>query len=58
MDRSCVNTEKEYTSYVWDKAAQLAGKDKPVKEHDHTCDTDRYVLYTESLNGLSGVYRT
>ena len=57
MDRSCVNTEKEYTYYVWDKAAQLAGKDKPVKEHDHTCDTDRYVLYTESLNGLSGVYR-
>lgn len=56
MDLSCVNTEKEYSSYVWDKAAQLAGRDKPVKEHDHTCDTDRYVLYTESLNGLSGVY--
>ena len=30
--------------------------DKPVKEHDHTCDTDRYVLYTESLTGLTGVY--
>lgn len=56
MDKSCVNTEKEYASYVWDHAAQVVGKDKPVKEHDHTCDTDRYVLYTESLNGMSGVY--
>lgn len=56
MDVSCINTEKEYTSYVWDKNAQLVGRDKPVKEHDHTCDTDRYVLYTDSLSGMSGVY--
>lgn len=56
IDKSCVNTEKEYVSYVWDSTAQRAGRDKPVKEHDHTCDTDRYVLYTESLNGLTGVY--
>lgn len=57
MDKSCKNTEKEYASYVWDRTAQLTGKDKPVKEHDHTCDTDRYVIYTESLNGMSGVYK-
>lgn len=57
IDKSCVNTEKEYASYVWDQAAQLQGKDRPVKSHDHTCDTDRYVLYTESLSGASGVYR-
>ena len=56
MDKSCVNTEKEYASYVWDENAQRQGVDKPVKEHDHTCDTDRYVLYTDSLGGLSGVY--
>lgn len=56
MDKSCVNTEKEYASYVWDATAQRTGRDKPVKEHDHTCDTDRYVLYTDSLGGLSGVY--
>ena len=56
MDRSCVNTEKEYASYVWDPNAQRQGIDKPLKEHDHTCDTDRYVLYTESLGGMSGVY--
>lgn len=56
MDKSCVNTEREYDSYVWDPVAQLQGKDKPVKAHDHTCDTDRYVLYTDSKNGMSGVY--
>ena len=56
MDRSCVNTEKEYASYCWDPTAQRLGQDKVLKEHDHTCDTDRYVLYTSSLGGLSGVY--
>lgn len=56
MDRSCENTEKEYASYCWDPTAQRLGQDKVLKEHDHTCDTDRYVLYTESLGGLSGVY--
>ena len=57
MDRSCKNTEQEYASYVWDEVAQRQGKDTPLKEHDHACDTDRYVLYTDNLNGMSGVYR-
>lgn len=56
MDLSCKETEKEYASYVWDPTAQRLGKDKPVKEHDHTCDCDRYALYTDTLNALSGVY--
>lgn len=56
MDISCKNTNEEYQSYVWDERAQLMGKDKPLKTHDHTCDCDRYALYTESLTGLSGVY--
>ena len=56
IDKSCTNTEQEYMSYVWDRDAQLMGKDKPLKVHDHTCDTDRYVLYTESISGMSGVY--
>lgn len=56
MDKSCVNTQKEYQSYVWDQKAQLIGKDKPLKTHDHTCDCDRYVIYTDSKYGLSGVY--
>jgi PBSX family phage terminase large subunit len=57
IDKSCVNTKMEYSTYSWDPMAQKQGKDRPIKEHDHTCDTDRYVLYTDSLNGMSGVYR-
>ena len=56
VDLSCVETRKEYLSYVWDQTAQERGLDKPLKAHDHTCDTDRYALYTESKYGLSGVY--
>ena len=56
MDKSCVNTEKEYSSYCWDPSSQRLGIDRVLKEHDHTCDTDRYVLYTDSIGGLSGVY--
>lgn len=57
IDKSCVNTKMEYSTYSWDPMAQRQGKDRPIKEHDHTCDTDRYVIYTDSLNGMSGVYR-
>lgn len=57
IDVSCKETKKEYLSYVWDPRAQMVGQDKPIKEHDHTCDADRYALYTESLSGLSGVYK-
>lgn len=56
IDASCKNTRTEYNTYVWDKQATLQGKDKPLKTHDHTCDADRYALYTHSLYGLSGVY--
>lgn len=56
MDITCKDGEAEYSTYSWDPVAQRLGKDKPVKEHDHTCDADRYVLYTDSLNGMSGVY--
>lgn len=56
IDKSCKSTEKEYASYVWDEDAQRKGVDKPVKEHDHACDTDRYDLYTTSLGMLTGVY--
>lgn len=56
IDKSCINTEQEYSSYVWDRDAQLQGKDKPLKVKDHTCDSDRYALYTDSIYGMSGVY--
>ncbi len=56
VDKSCKSTAKEYASYVWDANAQKTGVDKPIKDHDHTCDCDRYVIHTESLHGMSGVY--
>lgn len=40
------NTFKELNSYIWDKAAADKGEDKPVKEHDHAMDADRYFVYT------------
>lgn len=57
VDQSCVATDREYATYVWDSTAQQKGVDKPLKVHDHTCDTDRYALYTDSLGEMSGVYK-
>ena len=56
IDNSCKNTSLEYQAYAWDAKAQARGEDKPIKKNDHTCDTDRYMLYTDSLFGMSGVY--
>jgi PBSX family phage terminase large subunit len=39
-------TFKEFGLYVWDEAASNRGEDKPVKEHDHCMDADRYFVYT------------
>lgn len=46
IDISCVNTEKEFASYVWDDKAAERGEDKPVKEHDHCMDALRYFCMT------------
>lgn len=46
IDMSCVNTEKEFASYVWDDKAAERGEDKPVKEHDHCMDALRYFCMT------------
>jgi PBSX family phage terminase large subunit len=46
FDPDCKETPKEYSSYVWDEKAQKRGEDKPLKERDHTCDRDRYGLFT------------
>ncbi|TDT63414.1 PBSX family phage terminase large subunit [Fonticella tunisiensis] len=49
----CTNTFKEYFSYVWDSKAAQRGEDKPVKENDHTCDSDRYFVNTILFKGNS-----
>ena len=42
----CVNTIKEFASYIWDAKACERGEDKPVKQHDHAMDAVRYFCYT------------
>lgn len=46
FDLSCTNTEKEFSSYIWDQKAADRGEDKPVKEYDHCMDAVRYFVYT------------
>lgn len=43
---SCVETIKEFTSYIWDEKAMERGEDKPVKQHDHSMDAVRYFVST------------
>lgn len=43
---SCINTIKEFASYIWDAKAAERGEDKPIKEHDHAMDAVRYFVYT------------
>jgi PBSX family phage terminase large subunit len=40
----CENLQKEKTSYVWDEKAVERGEDKPLKQSDHSQDTERYTL--------------
>lgn len=51
VSENCPQTIKDYSAYMWDERAQLRGEDKPVKQHDHTKDAERYPLHTlfESL---------
>ncbi len=46
----CKNTFKELNAYIWDSKAADRGEDKPVKEHDHAMDADRYFVYTVLAN--------
>lgn len=46
----CVNTFREMNAYIWDSKAADRGEDKPVKEHDHALDADRYFVYTILAN--------
>lgn len=42
VHKSCTWVLKELSSYCWDPNAQKNGKDKPLKENDHTLDAVRY----------------
>jgi PBSX family phage terminase large subunit len=42
----CINTFREFFSYIWDEKAAERGEDKPVKQNDHAMDSDRYFVNT------------
>jgi phage terminase large subunit len=46
FNSSCVNTLKEFSSYIWDSKAMDRGEDKPIKQNDHAMDAVRYFVYT------------
>lgn len=52
--RTCINTIKEYSTYLWDEKASKRGIDQPLKQNDHCCDAQRYALYTHFFDRLQG----
>jgi hypothetical protein len=42
----CLNTFREFFSYIWDDKALQRGEDKPVKIMDHAMDAIRYFVNT------------
>lgn len=55
FEKGCINTQKEFASYVWDEKAAASGTDKPVKEHDHAMDAVRYFVYTILSNNTARI---
>lgn len=45
--KQCKTTIQDYGAYLWDAKAQKQGEDKPLKQHDHTKDPERYYLYNK-----------
>lgn len=45
-DDSNAQCIRDYGAYLWDTKAQARGEDKPLKQHDHTKDDERYYLHT------------
>jgi PBSX family phage terminase large subunit len=46
----CKHTFEELAAYCWDPKASERGEDKPLKEHDHHMDADRYFVNTILYN--------
>lgn len=53
--KECMNTIKEFQSYIWDEKAVERGEDKPIKQHDHAMDAVRYFVFTILNNQLAKV---
>lgn len=52
IHKSCINTLKEFSTYVWDDKASLRGEDKPLKQNDHCMDAIRYGIMTRPSAGV------
>lgn len=46
FDKTCKDSIREFYSYMWDEKAVERGEDKPVKQHDHAKDEERYFVNT------------
>ena len=55
FSKSCIETIKEFSSYIWDEKAVVRGEDKPVKQYDHGMDAVRYFVYTVLYKGKTKV---
>ncbi|GGA31815.1 PBSX family phage terminase large subunit [Psychrobacillus lasiicapitis] len=42
----CIETFREFASYIWDEKAAKRGEEKPKKTNDHHMDSDRYFVNT------------
>lgn len=58
VNRKCVNTIREFGSYVWDERAQARGEDAPVKQNDHALDSLRYLYNTTIGKGAHGTVQS
>lgn len=45
-NNTCIETFREFASYVWDEKAADRGEDAVVKQNDHQMDGDRYFVNT------------
>lgn len=52
---SCVETKREFASYIWDEKSSNQGEDKPVKDNDHHLDGDRYFINTIVFAPKAGI---
>ena len=50
IHKDCLDIQKEFSLYSWDKKAQARGEDKPISKYDHTLDALRY--------GIMGIDKT
>jgi PBSX family phage terminase large subunit len=52
----CLNTFKEFSSYIWDEKAVERGEDKPLKVMDHAMDAVRYFVNTILYKNINDKY--